>query len=67
MKAVVVLKPDAEATPEELMEFVKDKKGAVYALKSVDFADSLPVTALGKADKKQIRAQYWQGEGRQVH
>lgn len=67
VKAVVVLKAEAEATAEDLMAFVQDRKGKVYAPKSVDFADSIPVTALGKPDKKQIRAQYWQGEARQVH
>jgi fatty-acyl-CoA synthase len=45
---------------------VKDRKGAVYTPKTVDFADSIPVSPLGKPDKKALRAQYW-GEGRQVN
>jgi hypothetical protein len=30
---------------------VPDTKGVVHAAKSVDFADALPVTGLGKPDK----------------
>jgi fatty-acyl-CoA synthase len=67
VKAVVVLRPGATVPPEELAALVREHKGAVYAPKTVDFADSLPVTALGKPDKKALRAKYWSGEGRGVH
>ncbi|MBI3993722.1 MAG: AMP-binding protein [Candidatus Lambdaproteobacteria bacterium] len=67
VKAIVVLRPEARVTAEELIRLVCEKKGAVYTPKSVDFAESLPVTALGKADLKQLRTKYWQGEARQVH
>ncbi len=30
-------------------------------------APQLPVTALGKPDKKALRARYWQGQSRGVH
>ncbi len=69
VKAVVVLRKDAKASPEleaELIALVKDKKGSVQAPKSVDFADSIPLSALAKPDKKALRAKYW-GEGRQVN
>jgi fatty-acyl-CoA synthase len=67
VKAVVVLRPGASVPPEELAALVREHKGAVYAPKTVDFAESLPVTALGKPDKKALRAKYWSGEGRGVH
>jgi fatty-acyl-CoA synthase len=67
VKAVVVLRPDQSVTGEELAELVKDKKGAVHAPKSVDFVEAIPVSALGKPDKKVLRAQYWQGSGRLVN
>jgi fatty-acyl-CoA synthase len=67
VKAVVVLKPGASAGGEELIELVRDAKGAVYAPKSVDFVESLPVTGLGKPDKKALRARYWAGQDRAVH
>jgi fatty-acyl-CoA synthase len=65
VKAVVVRRNDV--TDEELIAFVKDHKGPVYAPKSVDFVDALPVTAVGKIDKPALRARYWAGETRGVH
>ena len=38
---------------------MKEHKGAHHAPKSVDFADAIPLVALGKPDKKALRAQYW--------
>ena len=46
---------------------MREKKGAVYTPKAIDFVAALPVTGLGKLDKKAIRAQFWQGQGRAVH
>jgi fatty-acyl-CoA synthase len=66
VKAVVVLRDGQSVPVEELQALVKDRKGAVYTPKTVDFADSIPVSPLGKPDKKALRAQYW-GEGRQVN
>jgi fatty-acyl-CoA synthase len=66
VKAIVVRRPGSNAAPEVLIAWVRDKKGAVYAPKSIDFADSLPVTALGKPDKKALRAKYWTNQQRQV-
>jgi fatty-acyl-CoA synthase len=67
VKAVVVLKAGARVDPEALIALVRERKGAVYAPKSVEFADSLPVTGLGKPDKKALRARYWGGQQRSVH
>jgi len=67
VKAVVVLKAGTQVHPEELIALVRERKGVVYAPKSVDFADSLPVTGLGKPDKKALRARYWTGQQRSVH
>jgi fatty-acyl-CoA synthase len=67
VKAVVVLRPGAQVAPEELIALVRERKGAVHAPKSVDFADAIPVTALGKPDKKALRARYWAGMERSVH
>jgi fatty-acyl-CoA synthase len=46
---------------------VKERKGAVHQPKSVDFVDAIPLSALGKPDKKALRAQYWSGSDRQVN
>src|SRR5687768_7526271 len=58
VKAVVVKRAGAEVDPAELIAAVKDKKGAHYAPKTVDFVDALPLSPLGKPDKKALRAQY---------
>ena len=67
VKAIVVLRAGMHATAEELTARVREAKGAVYAPKSIDFVDSLPVTGLGKPDKKVLRERYWQGRERGVN
>ncbi len=71
--AVVVLRPDAPSDEEsvskmtaEIQAAVKDRKGSVQSPKQVIVVDSVPVTALGKPDKKSVRAQFWEGAGRAV-
>ena len=65
--AVVVPRDRNAAAAEELMALVKERKGAIQAPKQVDFAESLPLTALGKVDKKALRRQYWGGHDRMVN
>jgi fatty-acyl-CoA synthase len=55
--AAVVLRPGATTTPEELSAFVRERKGAVQAPKAVHVVEALPTTAVGKIDKKALRAQ----------
>ena len=71
--AVVVLRPDAPSDEEsiatmtaEIQTAVKERKGSVQSPKQVIVVDSVPVTALGKPDKKSVRAQFWEGAGRAV-
>lgn len=59
VKAVVVLRPGLEVDPAELIALVKERKGAVQAPKSIDFTDAIPLSPLGKPDKKTLRARYW--------
>jgi len=63
--AIVVLKPDAAGDEEsvavittEIQAMVKDRKGSVHVPKRVIVADSLPLTALAKPDKKALRVRY---------
>jgi fatty-acyl-CoA synthase len=67
--AIVVLRSDAATDEEsiarmtaEIQDAVKQRKGSVQAPKQVIVADALPLTGLGKPDKKALRAQYWTGE-----
>jgi fatty-acyl-CoA synthase len=71
--AVVVLRPDAPSDEEsvavmtaEIQTAVKERKGSVQSPKQVIVVDSVPVTALGKPDKKTVRAQFWEGVSRAV-
>jgi len=64
--ALVVTKQGARPAPEALMQLVKDRKGGTHAPKQVEFVETLPLTAVGKVDKKVLRAKYWAGRGRLV-
>ena len=67
VKAVVVARPGAAIDAEELMALVRERKGPVYAPKSVDVVEALPLTPVGKADKVALRERYWAGLERRVH
>ena len=60
---------DGERMPQlsELIALVREKKGPVYAPKSIEVLDALPLTPVGKADKKVLRARYWAGHARRVN
>jgi fatty-acyl-CoA synthase len=67
--AVVVLREGAELTDEviaEIQQMVKDRKGSVHVPKQVIAVDALPLTGLGKPDKKALRAKFWEGQGRSI-
>jgi len=66
VKAVVVLHEGKAATEEELIAFVKERKGTLVVPKSVEFWDSIPLTNLGKVDKKRIREPFWRRHERRV-
>jgi fatty-acyl-CoA synthase len=65
--ALVVPRPGARIDPERIVALVRERKGPVYAPKRVEVLDALPVTAVGKADKRSLRARYWGDQERQVH
>ncbi len=56
--AVVVLVPGQSVEAAELIALVRTRKGAVQAPKSVDFVESIPLSPLGKPDKKVLRQRY---------
>ena len=71
--AVVVLREDAPRDQEsvtamtvEIQAAVKERKGSVQSPKQVVVVDALPLTGLGKPDKKAVRAKFWEGAGRAV-
>jgi len=66
VKALVVLRSGEQVTPESLMAWVKERKGALHTPKHIEFMDQLPETPLGKIDKKLLRAQHWTDNTRNV-
>lgn len=66
VKGFVVLKPGANSGAAELQAHVKEKRGAPWSPKTIDFVASIPVTGLGKIDRKALRAPYWEGRTRGV-
>ncbi|WP_430649359.1 AMP-binding protein [Bradyrhizobium uaiense] len=64
--ALVVPKPGKQPDAESLIDLVKQRKGGTHAPKQIEFVDSLPLTAVGKVDKKVLRSKYWAGQERQV-
>ncbi|MGH7334953.1 MAG: long-chain-fatty-acid--CoA ligase [Candidatus Rokuibacteriota bacterium] len=65
--ALVVLREDARVAAEELIAFAGRKLAAYSRPKQVEFVPEIPKTPYGKIDKKAMRAQFWQGQGRQIH
>ncbi|HEY3017041.1 MAG TPA: acyl-CoA synthetase, partial [Nocardioides sp.] len=51
---------------EEITALVRSAKGSVHAPKQVLPLDAVPLTALGKPDKKVLRARFWANSGRSV-
>lgn len=56
VQAVIVLKEGVTVAAEELIDLVKSRKGSLHAPKTVRFVKSLPLTSLGKVDKKALRS-----------
>jgi fatty-acyl-CoA synthase len=64
--AVVVAKPGAQPSAEALIDLVKQRKGSTHAPKHVKFVTELPMTGVGKVDKKVLKASFWAGRERMV-
>jgi len=54
-KAYVVLKEGAQATEEEITEFVKEKVAPYKAIREVEFRKELPLSAAGKVLKRVLQ------------
>lgn len=60
VKAVVVLKPGAAATAEDLIAWCRPRLASFKRPEAVEFVAALPRNPMGKLLKKDIRAQYGQ-------
>jgi len=61
-KALVVLKPGAQAGEIELIEHCRSQLAHYKCPRSVEFLDTLPRTGTGKVLKRDLRKKYWQGQ-----
>ena len=64
--AIVVAREGARPNPDELINLVKARKGSAHAPKHIKFVKELPMTGVGKVDKKVLRAGFWSGRDRMV-
>lgn len=68
VKAVVVLKPGASATADEIIAFARTRIAGFKAPKSVDFTEGmLPRGPSGKILRRALREPYWAGRERRVN
>jgi long-chain acyl-CoA synthetase len=67
VKALVVKRPGAEVTGDELIGFARERIAHYKAPRSIDFVDALPRTPTGKILKRELRKPFWAGQERQVH
>ena len=67
VKAMVVLHEGHTATENELIEFVKSRKGSLLAPEVGRILElAIPLTNLGKLDRKMIRTRFWSGRERNI-
>jgi fatty-acyl-CoA synthase len=64
--AVVVAREGARPNAQELIDLVKARKGSAHAPKHIKFVAELPMTGVGKVDKKVLKAGFWAGRDRMV-
>ena len=66
VKAVVVLKPGEKATEEEIIGLCKTHLAGYKKPKSIEFADNLPKTPIGKIQRRLVKEKYWAGRDRKI-
>lgn len=64
--AMIVPKPGAQPTKDEITEYCKQHLASYKKPAHVEFVASLPTTATGKILKRDLRKPYWEGRERKV-
>jgi acyl-CoA synthetase (AMP-forming)/AMP-acid ligase II len=67
VKAVVVLRTDAEVSADDIIAWTRQRIAAYKCPRSVEFIAALPRNATGKILRRQLREPYWQGRERAVN
>ena len=66
VKAVVIARAGQDVDEVALLAYCRERLAAYKVPKSVDFVDAFPLVPSGKISKKDLRARYWDSEGRSV-
>ncbi|AVS83381.1 long-chain-fatty-acid--CoA ligase [Paracidovorax avenae] len=66
VKACVVLRPGAQASEREIIDWMRERLAHYKCPRSVDFLEALPRNPSGKILKRVLRAPYWKGQQRSV-
>ncbi len=67
VKAIVVRRPGAELSEQELLDWSRERLAGYKRPRSVDFTESIPRNLSGKILKRQLREPYWADQARRVH
>ncbi len=66
--AIIVKRPGAELTPEELLGFLRERLAKFKLPRIIEFsAEPLPKTGTGKIRKLDLRERFWAGENSRVN
>ena len=66
VKAMVVLRPGAEADAAAIIAHCRTQIAGYKVPKSIDFVSALPRNPSGKVLRRELRRPYWEGQARQV-
>ena len=64
VQVAIELRQGADASAEDIIAFAKQQVGSVQAPKQVHFMDSLPRSAVGKVQRREVRAMTERVEGK---
>jgi acyl-CoA synthetase (AMP-forming)/AMP-acid ligase II len=67
VKACVVLKPGAQASAAEIIDFMRARIAHYKCPRSIDFLEAIPRNPTGKILKRVLREPYWKGRDRRVN
>jgi long-chain acyl-CoA synthetase len=66
VKACVVLKPGAQASERDIIDWMRERLAHYKCPKSIDFVEAMPRNPSGKILKRVLREPYWKGQQRGV-
>ncbi|WP_404292199.1 AMP-binding protein [Cytobacillus kochii] len=63
----VVLRDGEKCSEEEIIEFCKARTSSYMVPKKIYFKENLPLTQIGKIDKKELKKDFWKDKERQIN